>query len=151
VVAKVLLTINDNLPGSIFRCPKSCIKLRFHPDEAVPWRAQYGIDIVQTTAARDSPPRLNAQVIAALLMRLCLMDLGLERDTQQQKLEEWLQSLRSHTATHLKDVAWGLDNPQKRFARRAWKFLTLRLKIAQKPFIVSSLDPKALKYEYLEP
>ncbi|CAE7562401.1 HERC1, partial [Symbiodinium sp. CCMP2456] len=120
VVAKGLLTINDNLPGSIFRCPKSCIKLRFHPDEAVPWRAQYGIDIVQTTAARDSPPRLNAQVIAALLMRLCLMDLGLERDTQQQKLEEWLQSLRSHTATHLKDVAWGLDNPRKRLARRAW-------------------------------
>ena len=29
--------------------------------------------------------------------------------------------------------------------------LTLRLKIAQKPYIVWSLDPKALKYESLEP
>ena len=28
---------------------------------------------------------------------------------------------------------------------------TLRLKIAQKPYIVWSLDPKALKYESLEP
>ena len=38
------------------------------------------------------------------------MDPGLERDTQKQKLEEWLGSLRGHTATHLKNVAWGLDN-----------------------------------------
>ena len=29
--------------------------------------------------------------------------------------------------------------------------LTLRLKIAQKPYIVWSLGPKALKYESLEP
>ena len=29
--------------------------------------------------------------------------------------------------------------------------LTLRLKIAQKPYVVWSLGPKALKYESLEP
>ena len=28
---------------------------------------------------------------------------------------------------------------------------TLRLKIAQKPYVVWSLDPKALEYESLEP
>ena len=32
-----------------------------------------------------------------------------------------------------------------------WLSLSLRLKIAQKPYIVWSLGPKALKYESLEP
>ena len=110
VVTKGLVVINERLDPKEFRVPSSCVKLRFQPDQNVPWPAQPGLDIVQTSANRDLPPRLNSQVIAALLLRLCLMPSGPERDAQERKLEEWPKRLHEYTAKNIANVAWGLPS-----------------------------------------
>ncbi|CAE7940628.1 PLG [Symbiodinium necroappetens] len=53
---------------------------------------------------------LGDGVVAALLLRLCLMPSGPARDVQERKLEDWLESLRKHTKEHIVQVAWGLPS-----------------------------------------
>ena len=55
VVSKGMVAINEKLAPTEFRLPSSCVKLRFRPDQHVPWAAQPGMDIVQTSARRDLP------------------------------------------------------------------------------------------------
>ena len=78
LLAKGMLAVRKGLQHVLCLRPK-CIKMRFNPTADFAAAFTPGIDVVQTTAAPQGAPKLNAQLCAALGLRTCLIQGRTER------------------------------------------------------------------------
>ena len=108
-LCKGALIINETLPPQTLLCRESCVKLTYPaPNGPIPWNAQLGFDVINTSGFQH-PPRLNPQVVGALLIRVALMEDPEAASQRLRSLEQWLGKLRQFTAESWATKAWNLD------------------------------------------
>ena len=85
---------------------KSCEKIRFKPSAEFSSFSQE-LDVVQSTAAPQGQPKLNAQLCAALGMRACLLPTRAARLSAMADLRDFCRSRRADTADAMEAESWG--------------------------------------------
>ena len=105
-LCKGTFVINETLPPQTLLCRESCVQMTYPaPGGPIPWSAQLGFDVINTSSYQH-PPRLNPQVVGALLLRVTLMEDSEAASQKLRSLEQWLGRLRQVTAE-----SWAAKEP----------------------------------------
>ncbi|CAE7366740.1 unnamed protein product, partial [Symbiodinium sp. CCMP2592] len=112
LLAKGMLAVRKGLQRALCLRPK-CIKMRFNPTADFAAACTPGIDVVQTTAAAQGAPKLNAQLCAALGLRTCLIRGRAERLEARAELRSFCRARRQETLGDIEASSWGFSPPTK--------------------------------------
>ncbi|CAE7356147.1 unnamed protein product [Symbiodinium sp. KB8] len=106
-LCKGMVAINDCLPDHAVFLPKSCSKLEAAGRPQCSLRNGSGWSFTLNKMSGTERPKLNAQVLASLFMRLAFAPAQTRTDLHR-TLETWLARLKNITLQRVRGVAWGL-------------------------------------------